>query len=92
VDCHIKHEAVTNSGFAEAPAFSDFDAMIINPSAIYPGLGIERERGGNRTGVEQQVAVNKEAGLMTSGRLPTVTPQDMQSHGSALLGRPSPIT
>jgi len=66
--------------------------MIINPSAIYPGLGIEREHGGNRTGVEQQVAVNKEAGLMTSGRLPTVTPQDMQSHGSALLGRPSAIT
>ena len=45
VDCHIKHEAVTNSGFTEAPAFSDFDAMIINPSAIYSCLGIEREHG-----------------------------------------------
>jgi hypothetical protein len=29
---------------------------------VDPDLSIEREHSGNRTGVEQQVAVNKEAG------------------------------
>ena len=42
---------------------------------VDPGLGIEREHSGNRTGVEQQVAVNKEADLIASWRLPTNTPR-----------------
>jgi len=35
VDWNLAHNAITNSSFLDAPAFSDFDAVIINPAAVH---------------------------------------------------------
>ncbi|MHC4278189.1 MAG: hypothetical protein ACYSTI_12850 [Planctomycetota bacterium] len=49
IDRNLDHDAITNANFFNAPAFSDFDAVIINPTNIQARL-LERPASTDNSG------------------------------------------